>query len=190
VSMTKGSVAHWSAASGSLFAATLALIPILASFAPALINIREFNESFHLYTSWVRDPLLNAIAYASGHEVRWPYLVDVIIFWLAIFGAVNIFIHRQDGLFVWGHIRHNSCFIAPSNKWGQVTCTLPKFIVALVLSPIICAAAIVSSLRTGRTRLTMGFITIDPSEVAKLVVASMSLAIFVIVVGSWSASRL
>ena len=187
--ISKNSVAHWSFAGGSLLAAALALIPILADFIPALNNIKEFDDAFHLYGAWVRAPLLAGIAHVSGADVQWPILIDLFVFWVGIFFAVNVFIHQQDGLLVWGHIRHNSCFVAPSNFLGQIFCTLPKYVVAFLLSPLIYLTAVWAAFWTGRNEVTMGYVTIDPGAVGKLIAASASVAVLLITAGAWLFSR-
>ena len=94
--------------------------------------------------------------------------------------AVNAFIFRADGTFLWGHIGQNYCFRSKQTPVGQLVCRLPKFVLAFVLTPLVCVLAAVVSLLSGRTYFTMAYVTLHTTTVAKYLVALFAISTLVL----------
>lgn len=148
---------------GGLVAGAIGLMSLVAHTTVFFESLHHYKEALDLYTNYVRLPLLQA---AGLTEV--PALaIDVAVVWLALFAAINAFVFRADGNFLWGHIGHNYCFQSKQTWLGKVQCRLPKFIWAFLMTPIVCILAGASNLLTGRTYFTMAYITLQTTAVAK-----------------------
>lgn len=154
--------------SSGFIAALIATLPLIGRLAPAAHTVKEYSDAAELYAKYLRIPVAEFLNLSS-----FPYIADVLFFWVALFAAINISIHRDDGLYVWGHIGRNSCF----NAKGSARCVAPKFLLALMLTPTVCIAALVTLLRTGRSYLTMSYITVSAREVGKVLLALFAVPI-------------
>lgn len=154
-----------------LIAALIATLPLIGRLAPAAHTVKEYSDAVELYAKYLRRPVAELLSFGSA-----PYVADVLFFWIALFAAINISIYRDDGLYVWGHIERNSCF----NAKGSARCVAPKFLLAVLLTPAVCIAALFTLLRTGRSYLTMAYITVSAREVGKILLALFAVPIIVI----------
>lgn len=161
---------------GGLLAGAISLLPLIASTVPAVESLHQFHEAFHLYSTYVRAPLLRSLP-IDGTSVL---VIDVTLLWLALFAAINAYVYKADGNFLWKHIGTNYCYRAPQEPLVQILCRLPKFAWAFLMTPVVCMMAILTSVRTGRSHLTMAYITIEPHAVAKFLVAMVAIPTIVI----------
>ncbi len=169
-----------SLAASSLVAGALGLLPLIAHVVPAVKSLEHYEEALKLYTEHIREPLLVFLHIDAHASQLAPVLVDISIFWIAIFLAINAFTHSKDGLFVWGHIARAYCYTKGASRPARFFCTLPKFIVSFVLAPIVCLVSLYTSLRTRRRYLTMAYLTVNPRQTALYLVGLFALPIFAI----------
>ena len=98
---------------------------LLSLFTSAFEHVKEFKDAFEVYARYLRLPL--ARAFGLDHFSFAIYFLDAFILWTGLFLAVNAFVQRQDGLFVWGHIGQLYCSRERQTLVAQLRCILPKF---------------------------------------------------------------
>lgn len=162
-------------------AGSLGLLSLAASAAPAFEAVHYLKEAAELYARHIRDPLFEALGLTSRYA---PFLLDIAVLWIGTFAAVNAFIYKVDGTFVWGHVGHNYCFRNRQTALAQFLCRAPKFMWAFLLTPLVCLMSIYAVARTGHSHLTMAFVTVNPKLVAKYLVALVAIPAVLIAVAA------
>lgn len=152
------------------------MLPLIGHAAAFVESLHQYKEALHLYTSYVRLPLLRAV----GLETAPTFAVDVAVLWLALFAAVNAFILSADGMFLWGHIGHHYCLRTKQTRLARVLCRLPKYLWAFLLTPLVCFLAAIASLMSGRTYITLAYVTVHTTTVAKFLAALFAISTLVL----------
>lgn len=153
---------------GGLLAGSLGILSLAAYAVPAFGVAHHLREALDLYLHYIRYPVLGFVGLREGWSPLW---VDLAILWLSTFAAINAFIYQIDGTLIWEHVGRNYCFKVAQSNFAQVMCRLPKVGIAFLLGPLIFIVAVYAAVRTGRSYLTMAFVTVDPVVVSKFLLA-------------------
>lgn len=156
--------------SGGLVAGVLGLLSVGFGLSE---NLPYVEKSASLYVSYVREPVTGALGLSSS---IFKFALDGLIIWLALFSAINAFVYRADGVFLWEHIGRNYCYVAGQSRWAQTVCRLPKYLWAALMTPIVCLFSIIATARTGNRFLRMAYLIVEPKAVAKYVYALLSIS--------------
>ncbi|MFN0217850.1 MAG: hypothetical protein ACKVP4_03430 [Hyphomicrobium sp.] len=164
--LQKAKAASWLSGSG-LFAGCVGLLSIFVSLSPALESLHHFKEAAELYAIYIRDPISKAFHLNTRTA---SVAFDVLVVWISTFVAVNAFVYRSDGTFLWRHIGQNYCYKDRQSFVSQFACRLPKYLWAFLMTPIVCLASVFATARTGNTHLQMAYVIVEPKTVATYLV--------------------
>jgi hypothetical protein len=172
-------------AGGSLLTGILAIFSILIRATPAIDTLKDYKDALDIYAKYVRTPMARSLSLDATHYLS--YGLDIVILWCALFAAINAFVQRDDGLFVWGHIARCYCFKEKQTFLAQTRCVVPKLLIAFLAAPIVCTIATWSRVTTGEPSITMAYMTVDPKIVARYLCALFGVPALIIVALSFLA---
>src|SRR5258706_10998754 len=81
-----------------------------------------------LYTLYIRAPLERLLTILVPWPRTWltSVMVDGLMFWIAFFLAVNLFVYRHERNFLPGHIYRSYCQLGAPGVGSGALCVLPK----------------------------------------------------------------
>jgi hypothetical protein len=166
---------------GTLVAATtliggaISILSIAVRLHPALESVKHLKESVDLYGQYIRKPLTQALSRGTGFEVAGfaaGTAMDLLVFWVMFFIAVNVFVYKHERNFLPGHISRSYCQLTPCNIFSRAACVTPKLIVAFFAAPIVCAVHALTKFRAPRWQLySAAYLTIQPRTIFSYLLA-------------------
>lgn len=158
-----------------------ATVLVLAAF-PTLRQAINTEFVFDAYDVIIRKPLLKLV-FGIESDLPWGGMgFDALALWLVLFSAINVFIYRNEGVLLWGHVQRNYCGRTKAVWW----CTLVKTTAAFIATPYACARIFIASFQNAGTLFTCCYITLDPDVLARylkyvglavgLIIGTLSLA--------------
>jgi len=158
------------------------LMMILAAF-PKFAEFTRLARGAEIYKEVIRKPISKLLL---GTELDLPWtsaLFDAGALWISLFVAINIFIYRNEGVLLWGHIYQNYCRRSASTEIRRQGCTFAKWLFALIATPFASIQFALKALRSDETLLTSCYITTNPAAIVKYfktlgLAISASIAIF------------
>jgi hypothetical protein len=98
--------------------------------------------------------------------------IDLLVFWLMFFIAVNVFVYKHERNFLPGHISRSYCQLAPRNILSRMACVTPKLILAFLAAPVVCAVYALTKFRAPRGQLySAAYLTIEPRTIFSYLLA-------------------
>ncbi len=152
-------------ASGGFIAGVFAVLSILTKAGGGLEAFKEFHQAFESYARYIRAPVGRALGLESIPIGM--YVLDALILWIGLFLAINAFVQRYDGLFLWGHIGRGYCYRQKQTALSQARCIIPKLVFAFLATPWVCVVAVWASIVRGQSAVTMAYMTVEPTPVAR-----------------------
>jgi hypothetical protein len=84
----------------TLIGGAVSILSIAVRLHPALESVKHLKESVDLYSQYIRTPLMRSLAQATGLEfagfLAAGTAVDLLVFWVMFFIAVNVFVHNAS----------------------------------------------------------------------------------------------
>jgi hypothetical protein len=149
-----------------LVSAISILMMIMAAF-PKFAEITRLARGAEIYKEVIRKPISKLL---FGTELDLPWtgaLFDAGALWISLFAAINIFIYRNEGVLLWGHIYRNYCRRSAPTEVRRQGCTLAKWLFALIATPFASIHLALKALRSNETLLTSCYITTNPATIVK-----------------------
>jgi hypothetical protein len=160
---------------GALVAATtliggaVSILSIAVRLHPALESVKHLKESVDLYGQYIRGPLAQALSRATGFEVAGfaaGTALDLLVFWVMFFIAVNVFVYKHERNFLPSHIARSYCQLGPQGALSRIACVAPKLLAAFFAAPVVCAVYAVTKFRAPRGQLfSAAYLTIQPRAI-------------------------
>ena len=98
--------------------------------------------------------------------------MDLLVFWVMFFIAVNVFVYKHERNFLPAHISRSYCQLTPRNPFSRSACVTPKLIVAFFAAPIVCAVYALTKFRAPRGQLySAAYLTIQPRTIFSYLLA-------------------
>ena len=162
-------------AATTLIGGAVSILSIAVRLHPALESVKHLKESVDLYGQYMRRPLMQALSRATNYEFAGyaaGMVMDVFVFWVMFFIAVNVFVYKYERNFLPGHISRSYCQLAPRNALSRIACVTPKLIVAFFAAPIVCAVYALTKFRAPRWQLySAAYLTIQPRTIFSYLLA-------------------
>ena len=164
---------------GALVAATtliggaVSILSIAVRLHPALESVKHLKESVH--SQYIRSPLILGLSRATGLDVAGVVagtVIDVLVFWVMFFIAINVFVYKYERNFLAGHISRSYCQLTPRNPLSRAACVTPKLMTAFFAAPIVCAVYALTKFRAPREQLySAAYLTIQPRTIFSYLLA-------------------
>src|SRR5690242_18265125 len=96
---------------------TLSGSMLIISSTPTLFAAMGKSGLYEAYDALIRTPTLRHI-FGIDFDLPWvsPQF-DALALWLSLFLMVNIFVYRNEGVLLWGHIHRNYCMFS-ARSWA------------------------------------------------------------------------
>ena len=156
----------------TMVGAGLSLLSIALKVHPALETVKHLKEAVDLYTLYIRAPLERLLTILVPWPRTWltSVMVDGLMFWIAFFLAVNLFVYRHERNFLPGHIYRSYCQLGAPGVGSGALCVLPKILLAFVAAPIVCIVFAITKFRAPSDRLfSAAYITLEPRTILNYV---------------------
>ena len=160
----------------------LSILSLFVKMSLSIELLKDFKDALQLYTKYLRAPAIKGLGVDSIPLAS--YALDGAVLWLALFLAINAFVQKIDGLFVSGHIGRGYCFRAKQTFIPLACCTLPKFIIAFLATPVVCTLAVWAHIVLGQASITMAYMTVEPKSVARYILALFGIP--ALIIAAWS----
>lgn len=165
--MQEPSTASRFALIGAGAAAAVATTTIIFAGLPLLARLFGSERLLQLYNALIRKTLFKVVL-GTDSTLPWSSVwIDMLVLWLALFVAVNVFVYKNEGDFLWGHIRKNYCATAARRSTGVGWCTAWKWVFAFVVLPYACLRIFAAAVGSRQSLHTSCFITLDPDELTR-----------------------
>lgn len=153
----------------TLIGSTVCILSIAVRLLPALESVKQLKESVDLYGQYIRKPLLQGLSSVTGLEftgLAAGTAMDVLVFWVMFFIAVNVFVYQYERNLLLGHIDRNYCLLTPRNPLSRIACVAPKLITAFFAAPIVCTVYALTKFRAPKGQLySAAYLTIQPRTI-------------------------
>jgi hypothetical protein len=166
---------------GTLVAATtlvggaVSILSIAVRLHPALESVKHLKESVDLYGQYIRKPLVLGLSKVAGVDLAGVVagtVIDVLVFWVMFFIAVNVFVYKYERNFLAGHISRSYCQLTPRNPFSRAACVTPKLMTAFFAAPVVCAVYALTKFRAPREQLySAAYLTIQPRTIFSYLLA-------------------
>jgi hypothetical protein len=175
----------------TLIGGAISILSIAVRLHPALESVKNLKESVDLYSQYIRGPLARALSTATGADFAGfvaGTLIDLAVFWLMFFIAVNVFIYRHEQNFLPGHISRSYCQLAPRNAFARFACVTPKLLTAFLAAPVVCVVYALTKFRAPKERLySAAYLTIQPRTIFGYLLALFGTVSLVLIVSAYTA---
>jgi hypothetical protein len=166
---------------GALVAATtliggaVSILSIAVRLHPALESVKNLKESVDLYGQYIRRPLVMGFSRVAGVDLASVVVgtaIDVFVFWVMFFIAVNVFVYKYERNFLAGHISRSYCQLRSRKPLSRAACVTPKLIAAFFAAPIVCAVYALTKFHAPREHLySAAYLTIQPRTIFSYLLA-------------------
>jgi hypothetical protein len=150
-------------------------LSIIIRLHPALESVKQLKESVDLYGQYIRLPLMQALSRSTALEFTGfaaATTIDILVFWVMFFIAVNVFVYKHERNFLPGHISRSYCQLRPQGTFSRIACVAPKLIAAFFAAPVVCAVFALTKFRAPRWQLYSAvYLTIQPRTIFNYLLA-------------------
>jgi hypothetical protein len=159
----------------TLIGGAVSILSIAVRLHPALESVKHLKESVDLYGQYIRGPLSKALSRITGFEFvgfAAGTALDLLVFWVMFFIAVNVFVYKNERNFLPSHISRSYCQLGPQGTLSRFGCVAPKLAVAFLAAPIVCAVYALTKFRAPRWQLySAAYLTIQPRTIFSYLLA-------------------
>jgi hypothetical protein len=153
----------------TLIGGAVSILSIAVRLHPALESVKHLKESIDLYGQYIRRPIMQGLSRMTGLEFASLVAgtaIDLLVFWVMFFIAVNAFIYKYERNFLPGHISRSYCQLTSRNPISRAACVAPKLVTAFLAAPIVCSVYALTKFRAPRERLySAAYLTIQPRTI-------------------------
>ena len=133
------------------------------------VPIGRFGELIsRVYDHVIRNQVVKLLL---GTEVNLPwtgFALDILSLWVSLFIAINVFVYRNEGVLMWGHVRQNYCATRAGGLLSNLFCTFPKVLLSFLATPFVLLRMYIASIGAKEhTLFTACYTTLDPQEIAR-----------------------
>jgi hypothetical protein len=181
---------------GALVAATtliggvVSILSIAVRLHPALDSVKHLKESVDLYGTYIRKPLvlgLSKVGSIDLADVVAGTVIDVLVFWVMFFIAVNVFVYKFERNFLAGHIARSYCQLTSRDPFARAACVTPKLITAFFAAPVVCSVYALTKFRAPREQLySAAYLTIQPRTIFSYLLALFGAVALVLLVSGYA----
>jgi hypothetical protein len=176
----------------TLVGGVISVLSIVVRLHPALENVKHLKDSVDLYSHYIRTPLMRLLPHVAGVELAGflaGTVIDLLVFWLMFFVAVNVFVYKYEHNFLPGHISRSYCQLAPRNIVARAVCVTPKLLAAFLAAPIVCTVYALTRFHAAPHELhSAAYLTIQPRMIFSYLLALFG-AISLVLIASGYALR-
>jgi hypothetical protein len=162
-------------AASTLIGGAISILSIAVRLHPALESAKHLKESVDVYSQYMRTPIMQGLSRITGFEfagVAAGTAIDLLVFWVMFFIAVNVFVYKYERNFLPSHISRSYCQLTPRNPLSRAACVAPKLLTAFLAAPVVCSLYALSKFRTPRDRLySAAYLTIQPRAIFSYLLA-------------------
>lgn len=162
-------------AATTLVGGAISILSIAVRLHPALESVKHLKESVDLYSQYIRAPLLRGLSFATGTEPGGfisGTVIDILVFWLTFFIAVNVFVYRHERNLLPAHIMRSYCQLTPQDGLSRFACVTPKVIAAFFAAPAVCTVYALTKFRAPAQQLySAAYVTIQPRTIFSYLLA-------------------
>jgi hypothetical protein len=146
-------------------------------FLPSLHLLKDYLDGLHFYWSYLSKHVGSMLPEILRESIFGISIADIIMVWLLLFAALNLFIYRTEGQLVWGHIRQKKCCFESQGNASQLLCTAPKYLVSFIAAPWVAICSVIKTFATGNSYLEMANLTVHSAALAKYFFAVIAIPV-------------
>jgi hypothetical protein len=177
-------------AATTLIGGAVSILSIAVRLHPAFESAKHLKESVDLYGQYMRGPLMRGLSRTTGLEfagLAAGMMIDLLVFWVMFFVAVNVFVYKYERNFLPGHISRSYCQLTGRNPLSRAACVAPKLITAFLVAPVVCSLYALTKFRTPRDRLySAAYLTIQPRAIFGYLLALFGGVAFILLASAYA----